>query len=406
VKVPAARREILVLDGHSRAATAIVRSLGRSGFKVTVGGTAPCVSAASKYASQALVLPDPDVSDHCAYAAAILDHLGRTHTDAVLASTDASLEVLLHHRKAFEAHSIVGAPSPRAARAAVDKTETLRVAEEQGLPIPRSEVVDSERAAQSAADAIGYPCVIKPATSWDVSRGRRVASTLVHNASEAAAATGRLVGESTMAAVVQEYITDGREAVTLVRSKQGYLAEFAMAASRTWPVLGGNSVMRCSIPVPKDTGRYSQALLEAIGYYGYAEVEWRRDKQGTPRLMEINARFSQSVELSMRAGLDLPSLYTKWLLGDHVTPVSEYALGTRLSWLHGEIHLLVASVRGYNDVNFRQQIMRMASDYFPPPYIDGLAFDDLRPSLRHARTEIPRMLDHWIRRRASNDDLA
>ena len=62
---------ILVTDGSTRTALAVVRSLGARGHEVIVGERqAPALAHRSRYCSQAIVYPDPETAE-----AAFVDRL-------------------------------------------------------------------------------------------------------------------------------------------------------------------------------------------------------------------------------------------------------------------------------------------------------------------------------------------
>ena len=54
---------------------------------------------------------------------------------------------------------------------ASDKSLTNRLLDSAGLPVPRSEVVETEEETVAAAKRLGYPCVVKP---LDGNHGRGV----------------------------------------------------------------------------------------------------------------------------------------------------------------------------------------------------------------------------------------
>src|SRR5207248_3934778 len=131
----------------------------------------------------------------------------------------------------------------------------------------------------------------------------------------------------------QEWVPGRREAVSLLYAEDRVWARFAQVAHRTLPALGGVSVARESIPLPPDSGEGAERLVRAMGLEGYSEVEFRRDAAGRPRLMEVNARLSASVEIAVRAGVDFPLLLHRWAAGERLDPVPGYRVGLRMRWL-------------------------------------------------------------------------
>ena len=95
---------------------------------------------------------------------------------------------------------------------ASDKKLTNRLLDSAGLPVPRSEMVDTEDEAVAAARRLGYPCVIKP---LDGNHGRGVALDLRDEAAVRAAWPETLRQSRGGDVIVESYIT-GRDYRCLV----------------------------------------------------------------------------------------------------------------------------------------------------------------------------------------------
>ncbi len=95
---------------------------------------------------------------------------------------------------------------------ASDKKLTNRLLDSAGLPVPRSEVVETEDEAVAAARRLGYPCVIKP---LDGNHGRGVALDLRDEAAVPAAWPETLAQSRRGDVIVESYIT-GRDYRCLV----------------------------------------------------------------------------------------------------------------------------------------------------------------------------------------------
>jgi cyanophycin synthetase len=95
---------------------------------------------------------------------------------------------------------------------ASDKKLTNRLLDSAGLPVPRSEVVETEDEAVAAARRLGYPCVLKP---LDGNHGRGVALDLRDEAAVRAAFPEALRQSRSRDVIVETYIT-GRDYRCLV----------------------------------------------------------------------------------------------------------------------------------------------------------------------------------------------
>jgi predicted ATP-grasp superfamily ATP-dependent carboligase len=163
------------------------------------------------------------------------------------------------------------------------------------------------------------------------------------------------------------------------------LASFAQVAHRTTPPLGGTSAVRESIPMPADLYEWSVALLAALAYDGYAEVEFRRGADGVPRLMEINPRLSASVEVASRSGVDFPLVMQACAAGRPLPAQHSYRAGVRMRWLGGDLRWLWASVSdpGHPDsVPPARAVGAFAATFGRRYGYDYLDRHDLRPVVR------------------------
>src|SRR5690349_10474018 len=89
---------------------------------------------------------------------------------------------------------------------------------------------------------------------------------------------------------------------------------------------------------------------------GCSMVEFRRDREGRPVLMEVNPRMGGSVSLAMRAGVNFPQLAFDWQAGRALQLFAGYRTGVRLRWLGGDILNLRAAyvMQGHPDVPSRR----------------------------------------------------
>jgi GT2 family glycosyltransferase/predicted ATP-grasp superfamily ATP-dependent carboligase len=383
VSLPPRSFDALILEGYTRGSVAVARSLGAAGHSLAVAAG----RLSTRHASERVRLADP----HLDFDAFVSDLLVWIHTHpvrAVLTSGEVGVIALSRIRDVIEPRTRVGIPAPAATSLAMSKDRTLALASELEVPVPRFRRVVDRDGVVEAARAIGYPCVLKPEMSWQDDEagpgGRRVISAYLRGESEARAAAEALASPR-HPALLQEYAPGRREAIALLRHRGRIHARFAMATSRCWPPMGGNSVMRTSIEPPTDTLAHAEALMHSAGIDGYAEVEFRRSGDGRPLLMEINPRFSQSVELAVRSGVDFPRMQLAATLDEPLPPApGRYREGVRLSWLGGELWTLANAALAMHDPHppLREALVALGRDYRRPPHLDGLDPRDPPPMIR------------------------
>src|SRR5881396_1957861 len=337
--------DALVLNAPLRQSLVTVRSLGRRGLRVAAAGPHPNTPAfASRWCGQAFVFPREEALG--AYLATLEEWLARTGARVVVASNDATIALLRQYRARLESHACLALAHEPALAIAINKERTLAVATGLGLRVPREVVVRAVGDVAGALQDVGLPAVIKPSESWlwNGRDGARLGPQLVVTAAEARLAVEAVTrfGE---AALVQQLLTGRREAVSFLYANGEVYARFAQWAQRTNPPLGGDSVLRQSIAVPADTGDQAERLVREIDLDGYSEVEFRRDRNGVPYLMEINPRLSASVEMAVRSGVDFPFLLYQWASGGPVDTVDRYRVCNWMRYLAGDLWTTIAALR-------------------------------------------------------------
>ncbi|HEX7473278.1 MAG TPA: Mur ligase family protein, partial [Candidatus Limnocylindrales bacterium] len=105
---------------------------------------------------------------------------------------------------------------------ASDKSLTNRLLDSAGLPVPRSEVVDTEDAAVAAARKLGYPCVVKP---LDGNHGRGVYLNLASEEAVRTAFAGALRETRSGDVVVETYVHGNDYRVLVIGGRLAAVAE-------------------------------------------------------------------------------------------------------------------------------------------------------------------------------------
>jgi predicted ATP-grasp superfamily ATP-dependent carboligase len=412
--VSAPRVDALVVDAALRQALVCTRSLGRAGLAVGLLETRPAVPAfRSRWCAVNGVVPDygPHPDD---FVEAVVERAQRHGARALFASHDGSIEVLRARRAEVERHVALALADEPALAVAVAKDRTLALAAGLGIGIPRSVAVTGADDVRAAANELGFPLIVKPNRSWVHERtGSRLACTLAVDLPEALRVVEQLV-QVGGAPIVQEWLVGSREAVSLFRADGRVLARFAQVAHRMDPPLGGSSVVRESIPLPPDITDAAERLVDACDLDGYSEVEFRRDADGRPRLMEINPRLSASGEIAVRAGVDFPLLLYRWAVGEKLIPVGAFRTGVRMRWLGGDVRWLRRTLASQGRPDAEPALRAIGSfcaDFFRPASYDYVDVDDMRPAtaaaaswIRGATAAAKSSLRHPSRRRRSSDE--
>lgn len=337
------KRGVLITDGEQRAALAIVRSIGRAGYRCVVcSTTGRSLAGASRFASKEVRVPDP-AGDPVAHTRAV-EAIVRDHgIDLLIPVTDASLLSLLPGRACIDAR--IPFPDIATFRAVCDKGRVLQAARDLGIRVPRQRVIDS----QSDQDELvaDLPVVLKPTRSVYTAADGTRAKVGVRWARTPPELRLALASYPPAAyPILAQHAVEGPGIGIFVLLHDGrLLARFSHRRIREKPPSGGVSVVRQSEPMDDELLEMSVALLRRFGWEGVAMVEYKRDRHtGEHVLMEINGRFWGSLQLAVDAGVDFPRILADATLGKAVDPVKSYAF-TRSRWLWGDVDHVIARWR-------------------------------------------------------------
>jgi predicted ATP-grasp superfamily ATP-dependent carboligase len=336
--------DALVLDAKLRQSLVTVRSLGKRGMQVAALEVASLMEKShsvptfsSRWCQRAYVAPAYEQSTE-PFLTYLLQLLDNTDIRVLITSSDGTLAVMREHREQLEQRVHIALAKESALEIAINKDQTLELASQLGVGVPRGVVVKAVDEVAEAIRDIGLPAVVKPIESWlwGGQQGVRLICQLVTTPDEAHVAVEALTqyGGSVL---FQQFLSGRREAISFLYAKGEMYARFAQWAKRMQPPLGGTSVYRQSIAVPDDIGDQAERLVRAIDLEGYCEVEFRRDSVGIPYLMEINPRLSASVEVAVRAGVDFPYLLYQWASGEPIDRVTGYHAGNWMRYLEGDL---------------------------------------------------------------------
>lgn len=338
--------DILILDASMKQSLACVRSLGKAGLRVAAGESVaickPEVSLPafrSRYCGLGLVLPNL-ISDAPAFVADVMEFIQRHSIRVVLPTGDVTIGVLRPYReKLAEIGCVLALASDSALDIANDKSKTLAVARELGIAQPRSVRIGSRQDLETAIAELGFPFVLKPTVSWTHGADDRLIPVDVINKAEAMGFTDRTL-DSGSELLAQEWLPGQREGVTLFIANDQVLASCGHITHRTTPPLGGASAVRESVDVRPDLMDSATRLAKAIGLQGVCEVEFRRDADDHPLLMEVNARLAGTIENAVQAGIDFPIMIWNSAIDLKIDAVTTYRPGVRTRWLHGDLRWL------------------------------------------------------------------
>lgn len=355
------RSAALVVDVGWVNGLAAIRSLGRAGVRVLALDHRPsALGFRSRYAEPVLC-PDPQDEQELV---SFLAELG-AKLDApapVFATHDEPLNAIARGAAQLGDRFRYPFPSWDVLSRIQDKRAQLEAADRVGIAVPRWVAPGSADEARAAAEGIGLPVLVKPASTEGFKRRFKRQAFRCETGDEVERA---FEDAEEYEPLVQELIPGGDGTLFSLGS---YLAADGEALGvfcgrklrQTPPGVGtcrvGEAVWA------EDVVEQGLRLLREVGHTGLSQVEFKRDpRDGVLRLMEINPRLWQWHGLATACGVDLPRIAYEDLVGERPAPVSMN--GTRRRWA-------ITLQAGERPAPQR------------PPYVDAVfARDDPKPAL-------------------------
>lgn len=302
------QRPVLLLDADQASALAIVRALGRQSIPVHVASDAKRpLAGLSRHASAVLRYPDP-LRDEAAFVAWLIAQMRDGRYELAIPVTERTVTPILRHRDQFDGLNIAMAPSEALERV-LDKNRTLQLAQELGIPVPRSALLASMDDLAASAAGFAYPVVVKPSRSVGQDSHQRVQLTVsyAHNASELAAQARHALRYGQV--ILQEYFRGDGVGIELIADHGRVRYMFQHRRLHEVPLTGGGSSLRISEAIVPALRAAAEQLMQALAWHGVAMVEFKyQPTTGQFRLMEINGRFWGSLPLAVAAGANFPAM--------------------------------------------------------------------------------------------------
>jgi predicted ATP-grasp superfamily ATP-dependent carboligase len=334
---------VLITDSDNRSALAATRSLGRQGHQVLVAGDkTPSLAATSRYCHQFIPYPNPGANPE-GFLDAIITACRDCKVDVILPMTEVSTLLLTERRDSLPEGTVLPFSSSTSIAGASDKAAVLRIAEELGVPVPKTTHLAHKDDVRRIAGSQKFPVVIKPARSR-VRTGQGYISTGVSYAHSEDDLIARIeaVPPEIFPILLQERIDGPGVGLFACYDNGRPIAWFAHKRIREKPPSGGVSVLRESAPLDAQVVAHAEKLLTALKWHGVAMVEFKRDnRDGSLRLMEINARFWGSLQLAIDAGVDFPRILVELAEGKHPASPVQYKIGVRSRWFWGDFDALL-----------------------------------------------------------------
>lgn len=379
-----ARVKVLLTNCTRNAGVLVARSLARAGHRVTGADHRRLpFGMRSRYVErQYLVPPEHDRG----LADVLLDIVRRERPDVLLPFAGAAAVAV--RRSEFNALTNVLIPDLAHLEAVSDKAELTALCARFGIDAPKTYSSDeAERVVRR-----GGSLVVKP-------RHGRGGGDRVHFAATPAALDDALetIRRSGEDAVIGELIpgaTDQEHALHLLFDAHSRLiAWFSLRKVVQSPLHTGITAAAVST---HDVGLVERItpMLESVAWQGPADVEWKIDpRDGKPKLIEINGRFSGAIGFPIELGIDMAGLCVRASCGERLPEARAGAYPEGVRYLNPGPYLrtlpsriretgLRAAVRSIRE-ECSGRLVAPVWQLRDPALLIGKMLDKLTPRLEH-----------------------
>lgn len=331
--------KVLVLDAEQgRIPLNVVRSLGREGIELHVAGSLNISTPFySRYCKKKIVYPSVSLKP-LKFKQFIFSLLKKEKYDIVFPLMNDTVMFFSKYKDEISKHTFVPLVNYDKMKLAMNKEETIRLAQSLGIPCPATYYPENIKELREIIDNLKYPIVLKSRYGFG-SRGVRICKSR-----KEAIWNYKLLSKEYGSPMVQEFIPPGGDAIGvsfIFNGNNESKAVFTHKRLREFPISGGPSTLRESINHPLAESA-ALKLLKNIGWYGLAMVEFKVDpRDNVPKLMEINPRFWGSISLPIKAGVNFPLLLFQLSQRGDVDAPPPHKIGLKSRWLGGDFLYLL-----------------------------------------------------------------
>ncbi len=373
---------VLITNYSYKNALAAVRDIGNKGIKVYTCGS-PIrnrVASLSVYSSGYSRYTSPNI-DMNSFITDIKRTLSTRDYDMIIPiGVDTTIPVSYFKEELLN-YTRVPVADYKILEKAHDKYTTIEAARNVGVPVPETSLLSAESIDEKS---FKYPLVIKArkgaagsGTRYVTSEDefRKVVSEFNQKKSD-----DILDYEKPM---IQEYIPGDLMDVCVLFNNGQPRGALAQRRVITYPPSGGVGIVNETVKDP-ELIELALRLLKKMKWHGVAQVEFKKDREGIPRLMEINPKFWGTLELSIAAGLNFPYMLYKMTMDGDIEPNFRYESNLQIWWYFAHLpQIFFAYVKnrdGFYAAMSEDNIRRISDLSLPDlkPHIFQLALNAIK----------------------------
>lgn len=320
----------VVVAGGFHTAVVLMRNLARRGLETHCVDSNPRNPAFRTVYGKAHLCPNSDQqpAQWLEFMISLAKSLGRR--PVLISSSDQYVTAMAQHADALESHFIFHRSSAAVQGLLATKQRQYSVADELGLPVPRTCFVQSLEETMAFARTARFPVILKPLhfREWkSIAKEHPLfeKKLIVIDSPSELEQQYRLAAGISPDMVIQEMI-EGPDSAKLVYlscyDRTSRRIGYSMLRQvRTDPIYFGSASLVEPVSDP-EAAELCDRFLRNLNYVGLCEIELKRDtRDGQVKMIEANPRYSVTADAAPYGGVDLGWLHYLELIGEHIDPV-------------------------------------------------------------------------------------
>lgn len=319
---------VLIFGAGGRQALPMCRGFYNLGCKVTVYCHSKLDTGYLTRFTNAKILYDKRNNENEDFLNYGLRFIKSGEFDLVVPLGDHTATFLSQHKEELKKYAKIAVNDWDVFKNVIDKTNTMRICEENDIPAPRT-MFTKDPIAEIKKKNLSYPVVVKPKTGvgsigFNIIKNEEILKKFLASYDNV---NGPLL--------VQEYIEQegaSQFGAEIFRDRDGIIrAALVAEVARWYPIDGGSRLLSISIH-NEDIVNSCVKLVNALDWNGYANIDLVWDaKSKKAKILELNGRTGASVKLDFLAGVDVARLILENEIGYPVSDMLDYKDGKQIS---------------------------------------------------------------------------
>lgn len=323
--------DLMVLDGDSKIALGVVRSLAAKGISIALGSGEKSSAAYSRIPMHKFCYDRSSTSLINSHKV-IISYIESLRPKVLMPLMRKGWSLIFEHYIEYEnLTKIVPNPGKELFERLRDKNIMADLCQQFSIPMPTTLRPKNIDEALFYRNQLSYPVLLKPRFGIG---GIGIKRVNTKNEFE------RSIREFSEMPIIQELIEGEDLEMTILCIHGQTIAVSIYKSLRNFPLPYGPPVACKSI---EDDALMSigRKFLKNLQYNGVAHLDFRKDRRdGQAKLLDFNPRFAGTNDTSLHSGVDFGYLLYKLALDQHIDPILKYKTGKEFRMIIDELKYL------------------------------------------------------------------